>query len=178
MKEITFLTDDELKSIIDGCVDGVYPTTQEIAMANELIIARAKIAELKHRVSVLGATCEVYSWEIHNLERINHINEIQAQGIEWAVEQAANDCTYRDDPVIVLERVEKYAEQLRKQINEQKPVNYINEIKARGVEEAIKNTDAEKCIFLAGDSVGADALLQQYRTELERYIKTLRTKHD
>lgn len=173
MKEIAFLTDDELNAVINGCVDGVYPTTQEIAMANELIMARAKIAELKHEVSVLGATCEVYSWEIHNLERINHINEIQAQGIEWAVEQAANDCTYRDDPVIVLERVEKYAEQLRKQINEQKPVNYINEIKARGIEEAIKNS-----IFPAGDSVGADALLQQYRAELERYIKTLRTKHD
>ena len=133
----------------------------------------AKIKRLEDEVSFLGATCEVYSWEIYNLERINHANEIQAQGIEWAVEQAANDCTYRDDPVIVLERVEKYAEQLRKQINEQKPVNYINEIKARGIEEAIKNS-----IFPAGDSAGADALLQQYRAELERYIITLRTKHD
>lgn len=138
--------------------------------ANQLL---AKIKRLEDEVIFLGATCEEYSWEIYNLERINHVNEIQAQGIEWAVEQAANDCTYRDDPVIVLERVEKYAEQLRKQINEQKPVNYINEIKARGIEEAIKNS-----IFPAGDSAGADALLQQYRAELERYIKTLRTKHD
>lgn len=47
MKEITFLTDDELKSIIDGCVDGVYPTAQETAMANELITARTKIKELE-----------------------------------------------------------------------------------------------------------------------------------
>lgn len=113
MKEITFLTDDELNDVINGCVDGVYPTTQEVAMANELIIARAKIAELKHEVSVLGAKCEEYSLEPHNLERIYRINEIQAQGIDWAVEQAANDCTYRDDPVIVLERVQKYADELR-----------------------------------------------------------------
>ena len=73
----------------------------------------AKIEELKHEVSVLGATCEVYSWEPHNLERIYRINEIKAQGIDWAVEQAANDCTYRDDPVIVLEKVQKYADELR-----------------------------------------------------------------
>ena len=73
----------------------------------------AKFEELKHEVSVLNAKCEEYSLESHNLERIYRINEIQAQGIEWAVEQAANDCTYRDDPVIVLERVEKYADELR-----------------------------------------------------------------
>lgn len=113
MNAITFLTDDELNNVINGCVDGVYPTTQEVAMANELIIARAKIAELKHEVSVLGAKCEEYSWEPHNLERIYRINEIKAQGIDWAVEQAANDCAYLDGPVIVLEKVQKYADELR-----------------------------------------------------------------
>lgn len=47
MKEITFLTDDELQDITNGCVDGVYPTTQEVAMANELITVRARIKTLE-----------------------------------------------------------------------------------------------------------------------------------
>lgn len=51
MKEITFLTDDELQDILNGCVDGVYPTTQVVAMANELIAVRAKIKTLESIVN-------------------------------------------------------------------------------------------------------------------------------
>lgn len=72
MREITFLTDDELKSIIDGCVDGVYPTTQETAMANELITARTKIKEL----------------ESENQQTEMTVHEAQ----EWAWEMVKIDC--------------------------------------------------------------------------------------
>lgn len=50
---------------------------------------------------------------IKELESEKHINEIKAQGIEEAVEQVAMDCVYDEDSVIVLGRVDDYAEQLR-----------------------------------------------------------------
>lgn len=61
MNPIKYLTEDELQDILNGCVDGVYPTTQVVAMANELIAVRARIKEL---------------------ESDAHINEIKAQGID------------------------------------------------------------------------------------------------
>ncbi len=44
MKSIEPLTDSELDEITDGCVDGVYPTLQEISMATELKTRRAYLA--------------------------------------------------------------------------------------------------------------------------------------
>lgn len=44
MKSIEALTDSELDEIIDGCVDGVYPTWQEVSMAMELKTRRANLA--------------------------------------------------------------------------------------------------------------------------------------
>ena len=71
MREITFLTDDELKSIIDGCVDGVYPTAQETAMANELITARTKIKELESENQQTEMTvheAQEYAWEMVKID--------------------------------------------------------------------------------------------------------------
>jgi hypothetical protein len=44
MKSIELLTDSELDEIIDGCVDGVYPTWQEVSMATELKTRRVNLA--------------------------------------------------------------------------------------------------------------------------------------
>lgn len=47
MKSIELLTDSELDEIIDGCVDGVYPTWQEVSMAIELKTRRVNLAAEK-----------------------------------------------------------------------------------------------------------------------------------
>lgn len=50
----------------------------------------------------------------------------------------------------------------------------INEIKAQGIEEALKKADGEIYIY----PIGTDALKQLYRAELKCYAETLRAKHD
>lgn len=121
MREITFLTDDELKSIIDGYVDGIYPTAQETAMANELITARTKIKEL----------------ESENQQTEMTVHEAQ----EWAWEMVKIDCGLHHVTVGELSvdyafflHGWNYATQYHKQTNKK----IINEIKAQGIEEAIK----------------------------------------
>lgn len=70
MENLTRLTESELDAIISGVVDGVYPTTQETAMAHELKILRTQLAELKKRTVTNAIRAFVTDDDIKALERL------------------------------------------------------------------------------------------------------------
>lgn len=111
MKEIKSITDKKfyellhspdyksrIKSIIEKYTDA-YDDWTDFGVAVELTNRDIQIEQLQARIK--------------ELESDKHVNEIKAQGIEYAVEYGAFDCTVYDDPVAVLEKVERYAKILR-----------------------------------------------------------------
>jgi len=69
--------------------------------------------ECENYISARDHVINELEHRIKELESDEHINKIKAQGIEYAVEYGAFDCTVYDDPVAVLEKVERYAKILR-----------------------------------------------------------------
>ena len=92
MKSIEPLTDSELDEIIDGYVDGVYPTWQEVSMAMELRSRRNLLTttpynliavERMRQITVKGWTPE------HDDEHVN--DELAALAAFYAIPPAARD---------------------------------------------------------------------------------------
>lgn len=66
-------------------------------------------------------------------------------------------------------------ERLQARIKELESQSHINEIKAQGIEEAIKKADNETYIGIVGQEFPPQS---QYKSELLCYAEQLRTKHD
>ena len=155
MREITFLTDDELKSIIDGCVDGVYPTAQETAMANELKTARTKIKELEsenQQTEMTTHEAQEYAWEMVKIDCGLHHVTVGELSVDYAF----------------FLHGWNYATQYHKQTNKK----IINEIKAQGIEEAIKGFRT----FALSNNVNLTC--EDFDEYLCEQANKLRTNHD